>query len=173
METVHDRPSWCCSKLRAHLTKSRYSGRIASCRRFWSSPVELSYRSVSYSTRKHSQSRFAHAYLGLRLHGSSKMDGQLSDECERMLVGEVLVESIQLHSKVAHQVDRRDGVYASVLWVAHKCQIYTLQALVKVAAILIVLCNNGCHCEWSNIQKALNANYIRWWRSRPKFEQGL
>ena len=54
-------------------------------------------------------------YLRFQLHTIAKMNGQLSDIPERMLVCGLMIETENLRSGVFHEVDGRQGMSTGIL----------------------------------------------------------
>lgn len=54
-------------------------------------------------------------YLRFQLHTIAKMNGQLSDIPERMLVRGLMIETENLRGGVFHEVDGRQGMSTGIL----------------------------------------------------------
>jgi len=52
--------------------------------------------------------------LSFQLHAITKMDGQLSDKAEGMLIRSLVVETENLRSRVLHERDRWQGMRSSI-----------------------------------------------------------
>jgi hypothetical protein len=48
--------------------------------------------------------------LSFQLHAIAKMDGQLSNKAERVLIRSLAVETENLRGRVLHESDRRQGM---------------------------------------------------------------
>jgi hypothetical protein len=52
--------------------------------------------------------------LSFQLHAITKMDGQLSNKAERMLIRSLVIKGENLRSGVLHESDRRQGMSSSI-----------------------------------------------------------